>query len=312
MGSALPHFLTLKSSRALVPHLHLTTPLIGGSSKVCETADAGTAKFRTNPHLSALHSSQVRNGGNQPFQLDLFEGRKAPRVLVACEFTGTVRRAFDALGYDAWSCDLRRAADGSNRHIVADVRSVLGDGWDLLMVAHPPCTRLCNSGVRWLTEPPGRLEADTYSYAEVAAYSKMSRDERLAFMWVKLDEGAALFSDLWNAPIDRIAVENPVMHKHGKARIRNYEPFAQSVQPWEFGDFETKRTCLWLRGLPALVKPYPTLDAARAALGLPAGAMPEDRVHKASPGAERNAERSKFFPSIAHAMAMQWAGEWAA
>lgn len=230
------------------------------------------------------------------------------RVLVACEFTGTVRREFEKLGHDAWSCDLRASVDGSNRHIRDDVRNVLRDGWDLLIVAHPPCTRLCNSGVRWLKEPPKQLEADTYSAAEVKAYAKMDRDQRLAFMWHKLEEGAALFSDLWNAPIERIAVENPVMHKHGKARIRNYQDFAQSVQPWEFGDFETKRTCLWLRGLPPLQKSFRTLDAARAALGLPADAKPVDRVHKASPGAERNAERSKFFPSIARAMAEQWGG----
>lgn len=240
-------------------------------------------------------------------QIDMFENQPAPRVLVACEFTGTVRDAFLARGYDAYSCDLRASLTGSNRHIRGDVRDVLNDGWDMLMVAHPPCTRLCNSGVRWLTEPPGQLEADTYSAAEVAAFSRMNRDERLAFMWAKLDEGSALFSDLWNAPIDRIAVENPVMHKHAKARIRGYQPFAQSVQPWQFGEFETKRTCLWLKGLPPLVPAYTTLEAARIGLGLPDDAKPVDRVHKASPGPERNAERSKFFRGIADAMAGQWA-----
>lgn len=76
------------------------------------------------------------------------------RILVACEFSGTVRRAFTSRGYDAWSCDLLPAEDGSNRHYRCDVRDILGDGWDLLIVAHPPCTRLCNSGVRWLSVPP--------------------------------------------------------------------------------------------------------------------------------------------------------------
>ncbi|MEA3036835.1 MAG: hypothetical protein QOH04_2612 [Sphingomonadales bacterium] len=102
------------------------------------------------------------------------------RVLVACEFSGTVRNAFLARGHDAWSCDLLAAADGSNRHIRGDARDLLGDGWDLLMVAHPPCTRLCNSGVRWLTRPP--------------------RGRTLAAMWAELDEAASLSS---NAPATR-------------------------------------------------------------------------------------------------------------
>jgi hypothetical protein len=84
----------------------------------------------------------------------------ALRVLIACEFSGTVRNAFLALGHDAWSCDLLPAEDGSNRHITGDAREILNDGWDLLMVAHPPCTRLCNSGVRWLSTPPPGKTAD--------------------------------------------------------------------------------------------------------------------------------------------------------
>lgn len=210
------------------------------------------------------------------------------RVLIACEWTGTVRRQFEALGHDAWSCDLLRAEDGSNRHITGDVRDVLHDGWDLLIVAHPPCTRLCNSGVRWLTKaPPGR---------------------RLADMWRELDEGAALFSDLWNAPVERVAVENPVMHRHAKERIEGYQPPAQSVQPWQFGDWETKRTCLWLRGLPALQPTFRTLDEARAGLGLAPDAQPIARVHTMPPGEDRGRERSRFFDGIALAMAHQWGG----
>ena len=230
------------------------------------------------------------------------------KVLIACEFTGTVRRAFAALGHDAWSCDLLPAADGSNKHFVGDVRDHLNDGWDLLMVAHPPCTRLCNSGVRWLIEPPGKLTAEHYSKQEIADYRLMSRDERLAFMWQKLDEGAGLFSDLWNAPIERIAIENPVMHDHAKKRIVNYAPFAQSVQPWMFGDYETKRTYLWLKNLPPLNPTYATAEQARIALGLPPGTKPSNRVHAASPGPDRWRERSKFFDGIAQQMAAQWGG----
>jgi hypothetical protein len=193
--------------------------------------------------------------------------------LIACEFSGTVRRAFTARGHDAWSCDLLPAEDGSNRHIVGDARDLLNDGWDLLMVAHPPCTRLCNSGVRWLTKaPPGRTLAD---------------------MWAELETGAALFSAFWNAKIPRIAVENPVMHRHAKALIEGYEPPAQSVQPWQYGHGEVKRTCLWLRGLPVLT-PTDVVEGREA------------RVHRMPPGPNRGKERSRFFSGIADAMADQW------
>jgi hypothetical protein len=195
------------------------------------------------------------------------------RVLVACEFSGTVRDAFLRVGHDAWSCDLLPADPPSNRHIIADARTLLEDGWDLLIVAHPPCTRLCNSGVRWLAKPPpGRTLDD---------------------MWRELDEGADLFSDFWNAPVERVCVENPVMHGHAKRRIRNYTDPAQSVQPWQFGHGETKRTCLWLRNLPAL-KPTNVVDGR------------QQRVHRMSPGPNRWKERSRFFPGIASAMAEQW------
>lgn len=206
------------------------------------------------------------------------------RVLVACEFSGIVRRAFASRGFEAWSCDLLPSEDRSNCHITGDVRDVLHLGWDLLIVAHPPCTRLCNSGVRWLTTPPpGRASED---------------------LWRELDEGAALFSDLWNAPIERVAVENPVMHRHAKERIRGYAAPGQSVQPWQFGDWETKRTCLWLRGLPALVPLYRSIGDARRALGKTDD--PTARVHRMPPGADRARERSRFFPGIAEAMAAQW------
>lgn len=195
------------------------------------------------------------------------------RVLVACEFSGIVRRAFAARGHDAWSCDLLPAEDRSNKHIVGDAREILDDGWDMLIVAHPPCTRLCNSGVRWLTTPPPGKTAE------------QMQDE--------LREGAALFSSFWNATIDRICVENPVMHRHAKALIVNYQEPAQSVQPWQFGHGEIKRTCFWLKNLPALV---PT--------DIVEGRQP--RVHHMSPGPDRWRERSRFFPGIAAAMADQW------
>jgi hypothetical protein len=204
------------------------------------------------------------------------------RVLIGCEFSGVVRRAFAARGHDAWSCDLLPASDGSNRHFVGDVRDHLNKGWDLLAVFHPPCTRLCNSGVRWLNVPPP--------------------GKTLEQMWADLDEGAALFSDLWNAPVERVAVENPVMHRHARERIRNYQRPAQTVQPWWFGDPAFKGTGLYLRGLPALVPtdrltpPKPGTDEHKA----------WSAIHRAPPGPDRWAFRSKTFAGIANAMADQW------
>lgn len=195
------------------------------------------------------------------------------RILVACEFSGTVRTAFARRGYDAWSCDLLPSEDRSNKHIVGDARDILNDGWDMLIVAHPPCTRLCNSGVRWLSvPPPGRSLAD---------------------LWRELQEGAELFAAFWNAPIPRVCVENPVMHKHAKERIENYAEPAQSVQPWQFGHGEVKRTCFWLRNLPPL-KPTKIVEGRHA------------RVHLAPPSPDRWKERSRFFSGIADAMAEQW------
>jgi hypothetical protein len=201
------------------------------------------------------------------------------KVLIACETSGIVRRAFIAAGHDAWSMDVLPSEDRSNRHMIGDARTVLDWGWDLLMVAHPPCTRLCNSGVRWLTTPPPGKTA--------------------AQMQAELIEGAELFSAFWNAPVDRICVENPIMHHHAKALIRGYVAPAQSIQPWQFGHGEVKRTCFWLKNLPPLT-PTNVVQGREA------------RVHRATgwgkAGAERWRERSRFFPGIAAAMAAQWGG----
>lgn len=204
------------------------------------------------------------------------------RVLIGCEFSGVVRRAFLARGHDAWSCDVLPAEDGSNRHIRGDVRDVLGDGWDMLFVAHPPCTRLCLSGVRWLhTPPPGRT---------------------LEEMWAELESAAALFSALRDAPIDRVAIENPIMHRHARQRIPDYRAPDQTVQPWWFGDAEFKAIGLYLRNLPPLIAtnrltpPSPGTAEHRA----------WSRVARMPPSADRWRERSRFFPGAAAAMAEQW------
>lgn len=223
------------------------------------------------------------------------------KILIGCETSGIVRDAFLALGHDAWSCDTLASDTPTNRHIQGDVRDVMAwESWDLLCVMHPPCTRLCNSGVRWLKTPPKNPPADA-TPDQAAAWPHLSESDRLAIMWQHLDQGAALFSDCWNAKIPLVAIENPVMHPHAKERITNYRPFAQSVQPWQFGtdengpDNEKKRTCLWLRGLPTLTHTG-TLDGSTA----------RSSVHQATPGKNRWKIRSKFFPGIAAAMAEQW------
>ena len=210
------------------------------------------------------------------------------RVLIACECSGTVRDAFNAQGHDAFSCDIKPDEKGSNRHILADVLEVIDPAnaliygkWDMLAVMHPPCTRLCNSGVRWLkVPPPGRTLED---------------------MWEELDTGAALFDACLNADIERVAIENPVMHKFAKERINFGDTKPFYVQPWQFAqsedsaDNEKKRTGFWTRNLPPL-KPTGSLDGSSA----------RNSVHFASPGANRATERSRFFPGMAAAMASQW------
>ena len=204
------------------------------------------------------------------------------RVLVACEYSGIVRDAFLALDHDAWSCDLIASERGSNRHIQGDVLEILHDGWDLIIVAHPPCTRLCNSGVRWLHKPP--------------------KGKTLEQMWRELDEGAAFFSMLWNADVPHVAVENPVMHKHAKSLIENYQDPSQIVQPWWFGEPQFKATGLYLRNLPNLVETNRLTPPPKGTKEHKAWS----RVHRMPPGADRAKERSRFFPGIAKAMADQW------
>jgi len=190
------------------------------------------------------------------------------KVLIACEFSGVVRRAFNALpDFEASSCDLLPAEDGSVNHYQGDVREILHrypHQWDL-MIAHPPCTFLCNSGVRWLHTDPTR--------------------------WNKLDEAAGLFRELLNAPVEHIAIENPVMHKYAVERIGCKQD--QSVQPWQFGHGECKRTCFWLKNLP-LLQPSEIVEGR------------EQKVWKMSPSPDRWKLRSTTYPGIARAIANQW------
>lgn len=180
------------------------------------------------------------------------------RVLVACEFSGVVRDAFTARGHDATSCDLL-PSEQPGQHYQGDVRDLLKPGrWDL-MVAHPPCTHLAVSGARWFKD------------------KQVEQAEALAFVRTLLD-----------APVPRIALENPVSIISSRVRKPN-----QIVQPWQFGHGETKATCLWLRNLPALT-PTDVVDGR------------EGRVWRLPPGPDRWRERSRTFPGIAAAMADQW------
>lgn len=195
------------------------------------------------------------------------------RVLVACEYSGTVRQAFRNKGHGAWSCDLLPAADESPYHYQTDVLDVLYEDWDLL-IAHPPCTYLTNSGVRWLHSDPGR--------------------------WNKMEEGADLFTELMNANhIPRRAIENPIMHKHAVNIIGRRQD--QVLQPWMFGHLESKAVCLWLVNLPKLTE---TNNVREEMMKLPKSKR--TRVHFSSPGPDRWKERSKFFSGMAEAMADQW------
>lgn len=196
------------------------------------------------------------------------------RVLVACEFSGVVRRAFRERGHEAWSCDLLPSEDGSPHHHQGPLEDFIGSGreWDLI-IAHPPCTYLCNSGVRWLYGGKGRV--------------------RDAKRWQAMEYACAFFNMIWKRDCRRIAIENPVMHGHAKALIS--EACSQVIQPWQFGHGETKATCLWLKGLP-LLKPTEIVSGR------------EPVVHFASPGPNRWRERSRTYEGIANAMAEQWGG----
>jgi len=179
------------------------------------------------------------------------------KILVACEYSGTVRDAFKAKGHDVMSCDLLDT-DVPGNHYKGNVFDILNDGWDL-MIAHPPCTHLAVSGARWFKE------------------KKEEQIEALNF--VKM---------LFDAPIEKIALENPISIISSKIRKPD-----QIIQPWMFGHGETKATCLWLKNLPKLI-PTDIVEGR------------EQRIHKLPPTPDRWKIRSKTFEGIAKAMAEQW------
>jgi hypothetical protein len=182
------------------------------------------------------------------------------KVLIACEYSGTVRDAFIALGHEAMSCDLL-PTDVEGPHYQGDVFDIINNGWDL-MIAHPPCTHLAVSGARHFA----------------AKKASGVQDEALAFVQALMD-----------APINCIAIENPISIISSKIRKPD-----QIIQPWQFGHGETKSTCLWLKNLPKLI---PTEIVSGR----------ETRVHKMPPSPLRWKLRSTTYKGIAKAMANQWA-----
>jgi hypothetical protein len=179
------------------------------------------------------------------------------KILIACEFSGIVRTAFSEVGHDAWSCDLLDT-EIPGQHIIGNVLDVLDNGWDL-MIAHPPCTYLAVSGARWFK------------------YRLSEQIEALKFV-----------DSLMNAPINKIAIENPVSII--SSRIRKPD---QIIQPWMFGHGETKATCLWLKGLPKLI-PTDVVNGRK------------EIVRNMPPSENRWKNRSRTYSGIAKAMADQW------
>jgi hypothetical protein len=193
---------------------------------------------------------------------------------VECEVSGRVRGAFCRKGHDAVSCDIT-PSDSPGEHIIvgpdiSDIE-VLRMGWDL-MIAHPPCTHLAVSGSRWFKD------------------KRKEQEEALKFVQLLMD-----------APIDRIMIENPVSII--STRIRKPD---QIIQPWMFGHYETKATCLWLKNLPPLKALYSTKEECREALGIAAGVPVEAKVHNMSPGPDRGKLRGLTYLGIAEAFAEQW------
>lgn len=192
------------------------------------------------------------------------------KILVGCEFSGVVRKAFRDLGNDAWSCDLLPAEDESEFHIQGNVLDVLGQGWDI-GIFFPPCTYLCSSGMHWTV--------------------RGLRDPKLT------EDALAFALALTNAPIRHIAIENPV----GAISTRIRKPDC-IIQPWQFGHPESKKTCLWLKNLPVLV---PTNILPKPENGRWSN-MTQSGQNKLGPSPTRWAERSKTYQGIGIAMASQW------
>lgn len=216
------------------------------------------------------------------------------RILIGCETSGIARRAFAARGHDVWSCDLEPAEDGSNRHRRCDIRDgILTEGWDLLCVMHPPCTRLCRSGRQWMSGP-----------GKWTPPKRLPKGRTIEDMRAEFELGVDIFLTCWRAPIRRRAIENPVMNDLARDRMPADLPAPQLVHPHWFGEPAYKATGWYLDGLPQLE---------------PTDILPEpdhgsdewkdwNKVHRMPPSAERARLRSRSFPGMMNAAADQWGG----
>lgn len=200
------------------------------------------------------------------------------RVLVACEFSGIVRDAFKARGHDAWSCDLQPTERPGN-HIQGDVLKIIDNGWDL-MIAHPPCQFLSFAGNAWFNES---------KYGDRARERKKNRE--IAFQF---------FMSLVNAPIERICVENPMGYPNS-----HYRKPDQIINPFQFGDAERKRTCLWLKNLPCLT-PVNEVPPPEPLYYTGSSGHARYFTDGFSPSPNRQNDRSRTFQGIANAMKSQW------
>ena len=190
------------------------------------------------------------------------------KILIACEYSGTVRDAFAAKGHDVWSCDILPTESPGN-HFQGDVLEHLDKGWDM-MIAHPPCTYLSNAGARFL-------------------YPKSKLNENRYKLGLKAKE---FFMALYNAPINKICVENPISSK-----IFALPKYSQIIQPYEYGHPIQKRTCLWLKNLSQL-QPTNIIFKRQSTK------IPGNWFNKG--GKDRQKNRSKFFKGFANAMVDQW------
>lgn len=214
------------------------------------------------------------------------------RVLVGAETSGIVREAFRAAGHDAYSCDVSPADTSTAFHIQDDLRIVLAGHrprWDLLIV-HLPCTYFCNSGVWAFTKtPPNPSAGVKYGRARFSA----------------LAEAGELWRRVADCSIPRIAMENPIPHHYAREFTG---PYDQTIQPYQFGDNASKRTCLWLKNLAPLVVPHESeWIAPRIVDGRPRwGNQTDSGQNKLTPSADRWKLRARTYPGIARAMAEQW------
>lgn len=213
------------------------------------------------------------------------------RVLIGASYSGFERDAFRALGHDAWSCDLIDGEGDTAYHIKDDVFYVIAQGgWDL-MIGHPPCTYLSNSGVRWLYD--GRDDL----------FERIRVEER----WENMRLGVEFFNRMRAADIESVVLENPVMHGHAQALLTVDGALRQTVQPWWFGDPFFKATCHWRRGSRVQADLVPTNKLAPPVKGS-AEYKAWSAVHLAPPGPDRWKDRSRAFPGLCAAEAAQWGG----